>query len=729
MEVDALTYFYPEKDWKGEFGFDEFAYNFDNIGQYVSPALCAVRLEGVFDKDEEPIFKQIIDHNRLFPLRGEKSGYGTMPEFARFNIKKNGNIIQDYAICENGECYFYMPVPFTDRRKMVDFDFKVSDSEMQHFLVWYDAEGKVEELTIVSGKLDKDWQLETCVFHNQINEVLAEDNVNRLHLDTELIERIYRNEDMVSDSLSKEDKRIQNLMIVSPSSEIHISYDDKHKVAYKYESAQLCKVMFKTSEGETKTFSGSQEQIIKNIKEANIPVIDELLTNPFYNHPASVKRLDEGIDKVLMVMNHASTVKCKLEVEQANENASFVNPKNNEIKDFVIEVYKVKGGQANLPRSWDDNSRIKYESVDYGGGPDLTDAALIPLWRQYVDKKYFLKKCDGKIIFYPIPSLSLTNYAWDDRRRGVDNDAVMLHANTIGNEKVHYEVENEDVFDFYTHDEIDEVPEGSVLFVANHNSENGVKLKVTNGNGDDDENQVGLVNVHVFEPIHLKLCIVNVNCNTPRPVTNRWNYKKDHFIEILGQAGIIFDEIDDTKSILIDEEVFSDYERWDDDLKDFVLDNVIAKYAYGYGIKNYIDDEFLEKYREYAGYLRVYVVDKYLVDASNPQAMRLVTVLLDSQKPPFESVLLFKKSIDACDATESNPFAYALLRCLGLQPFANPDCNGDDKLAFKLGASTNMMDNSDCRYTLTSDQWLTLRKNAKVLLPQLQLAEDIAKSK
>lgn len=756
MEVDAMTYFYPGKGWKGEFGFDWFRMggkpdplvvdskgakegdSFDNIGLYVSPALCNIYLEGRFFKEGWPVYTQKIDHERLFPMRGENVGTDSDLQFARFNIKRNKEVIQEYALCENDECYYYVNIPFVNRRKMVDFDFWISDERIQHFLVWYDDEGKVEELTIVSGVIDKqasnggkpDWQLETRVFTNGIDEVLAEDNVELLHLDTKLIERIYKNEDMVSDSLSEGDEQIMNAVVACPTSEILVTYGDHRKVAYRYEAAQLCKVTYMSSDGNTaESFSGSQEQVINKVKEANIPVIDELLTNPFYNHPASVHQLDEESIEVKMLMMRSSTVKCKLEVEQVTENASYVDLEHNETKDFDIKVLKVIGGKASVPRGWD-NGRIRYEEVDYGGGADLTDGVLVPLWRQHVDHKYFVKHCDDKNIFYPIPSLALVNYSWSDKTRGLENDVATLQMHTLGDKKVKIVVDNEDALDIYLPEDSDAITEGTITLVANESSEKVVRLSVTDGDQEEDEDSVvGNMNVHVFSPIHMKICVVNVNFVNPRSGESLWNYKKDRFVEILGQAGIIFDEIDDSKSLSLEEKVFSGFERWDDNLGDFVIDRFIASHVYEKGLNNYIDEEFLNTYPEYTGYLRVYVLDKFLVDVGNEMMPRLVTALLDSDKPPLSSLTLFKRSIETSGITEGNPLARAMLRCLGLKPFADPDSNGDDKLGFQYGTSTNMMDGSEYRFTLTSGQWLTIRSNADTLRGRLQYAESKVKSK
>lgn len=713
-----MTYFSPGKDWKGEFGFDGFAYNFDHVGVYVSPTTCNVELKGLYSK-------------HLLPLGDGRTELEEEPKFARFNIKKNGEVVQDYALRENGECYFYVNVPFTSRWKVVDFDFWMSDDRIQHFFVSYDEEGRVEEMIVVLGVItqtdneeEPDCQCETGNFTNDINEVLSPENVERLNLDTELIKRIYRNEDMVSDSLKEGDERIKNAVVICPSNEITVIYKDRHKVIYKYEAAQLSKVTYwKSFSEETENFIGSQEEIVHKLSNTDLAVIDALLHNPFYNHPACVYRMDEAIAEVEMKMQLATSVKCTLEVEQVFENAAYVDLEHHEIKDFDIEVYKVLGGKANVPRGWE-NGKVRYETVDYGGGADLTGGALVPLWRQYVDKKYFVKQCDGRLIFYPAPSLALVNYAWIDKKRGLENDMVLLRTQTLGDKKVHFEVKNKNAFDFFTHDDLDEVPENTIALSANNASDYAVRLKVKDGDGDDDDNLVGMMDVKVFDPVGLKLCVVNVNFDKPRPFGKQWSYKNDRFLEILGQAGVIFNEIDDSKSLLLKEDIFSKFEAWNDTLYDNVLDYKKVVSDAEKDFYTSVDEIFLTKYPEYIGYFRVYLIDKCMADFSDSKRMRLVASLLGTDEPPYSSLLLFKRSIEACNATESNPLAYAMLRCLGLHPFASPENIGDGTLAFQCGTSTNMMDNTEHRHSLTLEQINIVHDVAVMLQSRLQSIAD-----
>ena len=116
------------------------------------------------------------------------------------------------------------------------------------------------------------------------------------------------------------------------------------------------------------------------------------------------------------------------------------------------------------------------------------------------------------------------------------------------------------------------------------------------------------------------------------------------------------------------------------------------------------------------------------LDNSNEKLPQYITSLLNDEELPSSSFVLFKRSIENSGAFESNPLAAALLRGMGLTPFASSNSIGDKLHAFELGTSTNMMDNTGCRYTLTSEQWMALRSKAGVLQGRLQFAESKAQS-
>lgn len=840
----CLTYFYPKDGWKGEYGFDWFrtgdkpkpqdvdskggkeASGFDNIGMYVSPGASNVYIRGKFPKGEKPSYTQSVHCNRGFLNRGEDiktdteskeaTGMGsdldvTFEELklAQFRIEENRNVVQKYALFENGEYYFYVNVPFVDRWKSVTFRFKKSEDCSQFYRIYYDADGKVNELNIESeieyqktdenGEPDTAYRTEEATFGPVKSEALRKDNVKRLRLDKKLIERIYKNEDMAGYALTGSDPRIHSVEIQCPSSEIRVAYNDGTEARYYYEAAQLCRFEYYQGEEQLHDFSGSQDRIIKKIRNNKVSVIDELLTNPFYNHPARVFMLDRGIEKVEVLMDQPRTVKCVLDVEKTTEETTLVDLEHGDTRNLAVEVFKVKGGKAKVPKAWL-NGKPDFQEVDYGTVMNYSEATLVPLWREYIDENFFTKKYEDKYVFYPVPTLALVKYERSDKRRGLKNDEVKLQVQTVGKfKKVKFVTENKKVVDTATFDGSTTKAEDSIEFVAKSPSEEVVRIWAKD---DKDNSVVGMMNVHVFKPIHLKICFVDISflwrvlddetyeqgtLINPRPGGSKWNYKKDRFLEILGQAGIIFDDIDDSKSMALEEqffmhshkgdlayhsdasyaefnlvapdmfemadkpedmkdlEYFSECEVWDDDLGDYVFDykktmDVYSdiygssslrlhkqddgKYqsASGIDLNTYLDRRFLKFYPEYAGYLRVYVLDKCMVDSDETFIPRHITTLLSFDDPIQSPVVVFRKSIEMCDATESNPLACALLRCLGLNLYADPDSMRDGKLGFKYGTSTNMMDSSEYRYTLTSEQWLTIRQNAEKMRKNLEQA-------
>ena len=850
--TECLTYFYPQEGWKGEFGFDWFrtgskpepleinskgdkeAENFDNIGVYISDAPTHVYLKGKFPKGEKPTFTQSENYERGFLLRGEdikadtesKKSTGMESDLdytfnelkiAQFRIEQNRDVVQKYALYEDGEYFYYVTIPFTSRRKTVTFKFKKSDDCTQRFVIFYDSEGKVEELSIKAeieyqttdknGEPDFGWRTEEGEFGPNKSEVLKKDVVKRLRIDKKLIERIYKNEDMVDIALTCGDKRIIESEVSCPSSEITITYADNSRTVYKYEAAQLSGVDVYQGDDLLHEYYGAQQRIIKNIKKEKVYAVDELLNNPFYNHPASIFMLDSDITVVEVSMSKPRTVKCKLEVEKTTEETNLVDLAHGDTRTLGVEVFKVTGGKAKVPRGWSGN-KPDYKEVDYGGCMKLSDSQLVPLWREYIFNKFFTKKYEDKFVFYPIPTLALVKYGWRDKKRDLKNDEVRLHVQTVGKfKKINFVTEDDDVVDTANFNGSTTKAEDDIKFVAEGASSKPVRIWAKD---DKDGNVVGMMNVHVFDPIHLKICFVDVsflwrvlddetykrgNLINPRPESRKWTYKKDRFLEILGQAGIIFDDIDDSKSMAVEEqyfmhshegglgyhseasysefnivnpeefeaadkpedlkdiEYFSECEKWDDTLGDYVFDykqtadafvDLFGTSAFRFGrqqdgsfatssseidLNTFIDKRFLKFYPEYAGYVRVYVLDKCMIDSENSMMPRHITSLLSFESPNNSPVVLFRRSIEACDADKSNPLACALLRSLGLNLYSDPDSMRDGELGFQYNTTTNMMDNSEYRFTLTPKQWIIIRRNAMNLAKILQNAELEAKSK
>jgi hypothetical protein len=126
----------------------------------------------------------------------------------------------------------------------------------------------------------------------------------------------------------------------------------------------------------------------------------------------------------------------------------------------------------------------------------------------------------------------------------------------------------------------------------------------------------------------------------------------------------------------------------------------------------YFDEKFLGFYPEYVDYIRVYVLDKYMIQEGDLEKT-IHHMSYDGYEGIFDSgVLLFRKSVELCDAKESNPLSNVLLRYLGL----TENFNNYKKWCYEYRTTSNVMDYSDYRYSLTATQWERMRDRAKELL-------------
>ena len=219
-----------------------------------------------------------------------------------------------------------------------------------------------------------------------------------------------------------------------------------------------------------------------------------------------------------------------------------------------------------------------------------------------------------------------------------------------------------------------------------------------------------------MEPIHLKICFVKVGyqfLSLHHAGSSLWSYQDDQYLEILGQAGIVFDDIVESSMDLEDIP-----QQWDSELMDEVLDDA------GIDLNAVLDERFLGVHPEFAGYYRVYILDRYKVERDPAGKRRFITHRLPSEKPISMPLVMYKKSIEAGDAKESNPLAHAILCNMGLSLLLDFDKDQAVKTELVKGTTTNATDGSDYRYTLSKDQWIILRMVAEELGKRLKATEQ-----
>ncbi len=735
MEVDCLSYFFPKNDWKGEYGFDWFRAgippkevinghgdpamsNFDNIGALASIDTATVHLKGLFSEESTVFYKREMDYasENAIDLPSEEQ------EFAKYYLQHTLSQSKWLVVQKGDEFYFYHPVPFVDRRKTVDFDLVHPQSQNKyHYHVDYDGKGKVELLCI--ARILEEKVAERYEFKEK-SELLEPSRLAQLEIDEKLVDRLFENADLIGGDPTLGDPRISEAVIAGSSSEIMITYFDGHQVTYEYQAAELCGVTFDGGQQKPCSFRGSSESVMERVKEAGLNVVEALLTCPFYCQPEQVHALDEGISEVNITMHNAHAVKCTLQIQKEADELYFADLEHNEIKPWPFEVLKVVGGKARIPDRIEDGE-VVFADAEFDAVSQKFEEQLVPLWVDYLSETLQMKEYQGKSVYYPIPMLSLVNYRYADKRNGLNNVFAELQVRTLGKFS---EL-------FFASSGADEKEKGFIISSTEKSSEL-LALYIKQGRlgmhlvkaVNQDAVEVGRLGVCIFEPIHLKICFVNVAFGSKGDLMTSsslrlegapgWSFRDDRFIEILGQPGVLFDEIVET-----DFEVEQVDELWDPNLKTHLMDTSKMDLC------TWLDEQFINAHPEFSGYYRVYVLDQYMTECHGRTRMSLITHLLSIKDPLFSPLVIFKKSIEAAGATLSNPLAHGLLRSLGVDLVVNTDKTSGIKLRLLKGTSTNVMDDTEIRYSLTIDQWFAIREKAQLLHEQLEEAQKQANKK
>ena len=73
MDVQSLTYFYPKKDWKGEYGYDVFAWdNIANVNVMVSQDPLSVSMKASYLLDGVASYEQDNSYDPTAPKESSK---------------------------------------------------------------------------------------------------------------------------------------------------------------------------------------------------------------------------------------------------------------------------------------------------------------------------------------------------------------------------------------------------------------------------------------------------------------------------------------------------------------------------------------------------------------------------------------------------------------------------------------------------------------------------------
>lgn len=494
------------------------------------------------------------------------------------------------------------------------------------------------------------------------------------------------------------------------TSEIVVKYFDGHCVTYNYQDTVLSGVTFKDSQETERVFYGSSEIVVSQVQEAGIKVINELLNCPFYCQIEQVHLLDEGICHIEINMKNAQSVKCHLLIQKEDIPLCFSDLGKNAGGLRAIELMKVMGGKAHVPVSKEHGEAV-FADIEFDAALQQFDESLVPLWRDSIDKGMLLVDNEEQVVLYPVPTLSMVKYHFGDKRNGLKNGVVSLQVQTVGVfEEIYFEyVDSDEIGNGKQLGSTKNAVETLTLF-----SKNAVEGPHLIRAYDSNKNETGRLNVFVFAPIHLKICFVKVGYHTVSLCPSGgfgWDYRDDQFIEIFGQAGVIFDDI--AESFM---ELEGVPEKWDPELKDDLVDD------YGMNLNSYLDCQFISTHPEYTGHYRVYILNSYKLGLKTSEKLHLIIHQVNVENPMLGGLVVFKKSIEAADAKRSNPLAHGLLSSMGLNLQVGYDKDNDVSIELLKGTTNNVMDQTEYRYSLTSNQWLAIRKKAAELRGQLDAA-------
>lgn len=834
-KTECLTYFYPMDGWKGEYGFDWFrlkskpdpeeinesgdkaAYSFENIGKVVADrsdeidySVSVAKKDSILDTKD---YTYAVDTDRRYSGSGvdvrtaarttdqitggdakvyiDNRGsvdihYGYEKyakdlneifgwnEFATHYYSLNNSTVVQPVFQRDGTFHHNKYIPFRNKEKWVKFTFTHEKTGKKfHYTCSYDADGKCYTMSIYQEY--EDGKDESVEFETK-KAALTKKVKEKWKTTEDLINKLWANQGITSSNLQK-DKRLSRVRVFSPTYTITGYRANGEWDMYYYEAAEIVSLVCKrkeNSEWKEFRFIGTADKIEKDVKKAGLSINFDMLYDPTWL-PSEMRNGDSSIIKTDCEMESASVVDYELEVEKEQDPVDFIDLSIDDVSQELLYKWKLTGFKAKDVPTWENGKFVKKDQEEkIEEQPDGEPIYLQPYWKDALDGHYHLFGYGDKVVFYPVPTLSLVDYAWRDKKRGLKNNKIELQVKTVGEfKKIYFEPDDDDIVDTAIGNGSTRKASDTVKLVAEGPSDKRHCILAKDKNG----KLVGQLDVYVYKPIHLKICFVKVGflerevgeSNSelqikglhPSPSGKssggkKWNFEDDKFIQIFGQAGIIFDDIAEdeitmeevlvnndnkirttfSKSELIsvygdeyqdklsdDLEFFFNVENWNDELGENVFDyDQIIKYNEYFleekGIipdspAKYIDDKFMNFHPEYVDYIRVYVLDKYMVQHDEILDVTLQHLSYEGYDDMWNrGILIFRKSIELCDAKESNPLSNALLRYLGL----TESFNEYRDFSYRYKTTSNVMDYSDYRYTLTVAQWDRMRLRAKQLL-------------
>lgn len=749
-EKKCVVKFWPKDGWKGEYGFDWFrtdddafkeevdnngtkaASYYDCIGKYTGGDLAEYVMDYHKDGDWAEKRKEVRKNmdDPLFPL-DDKSAL-----FATYYIVTNK--LQVPVIRDGNNFHYYYYVPDDAKDKKVRFHHRYQKKKQEYayyFDIDYENE-KVKRLFIY----DDDKQYIGSFGPGDKKKITDSSAYKDYRFDKNLIDRIYSHKNMIEPALTQDPKHFAAVS-VKPGSYKMLELvlkrgDDVVTQQLEFENLKLYhfKETVKKKSGDVKTtYSGvGYEKAKKKAREAGI---DEALLDPL-SPLGAVMDIDD-LDKATLSIRNAVAKK----------------------GDLRVEIETVNGEEV-IQAVW--------------GDTDEKDP-VTPYWKDYFEGRGFQYKLmsdpDQKMQYYFFPYLSLIEFERGDKRRGLKSEAEVQVTIDGEYEKIRFES---------SHDNLKVSPgkltsNGSIKvkvdgYVRTKESTEGFVEHTIKAYSEEDI-LVGQLNVVVFDmPNPLDMDFIHINLAGRRmdieeqsdtynftvtryqvqqkenTSSNAWSLKDEHFIEMLGQCGVIVRDMDDNLQYGMESEYVYEAKNEEggmemkNDLSAMEFDIVSGQDSFSDISEMYLDSQFsipmLERftntspspnegerafitdlilegrrptlpayldqrvvayYNELLEHMRVYLIDRHL-RGEDLDSHYFDGYVLPVQK---ESALVFQKSIEANDHKQANAVAHELLKSMELQSrFLNRN-----KFTFKAGSTTNVMDSSDVRYSLSYDQW------------------------
>ena len=600
-----------------------------------------------------------------------------------------------------------------------------------HYHIEYEK-GEVEEVII------SDEKSESITFKKSERKKAVSKNVmEKWHTSQDFVKRIWNNYNMDAESLPKDEKHIRDVHVDRGSyKRLEIEREEgpiRCIDIFEYECCKLIKLTHIKQEWNSKTeklepkkysYCGAYN-IVQGINKKNIKLDSNCLNNPYL----TVRTLSKNSQNVRVSATFAPAIPqrfklCKGQgVNKFGETCATILQAEGNV---VVMKYTPKGFVKSI------------EPVILR--PFTDDGFLHTYWDDlYVDGKKFVAKNflndnPPTLDWYYYPTLGLTGFGKrnEDWKKDV-KDQAELKLSILG--------------------KFDEIE----LFSSNEKNLQLSRKKIKSTRDDDltvtlkglcEPKEtitakskgvvVGRLDVSIIAPCFIKICFITVNCFKKKtdltidaadsllPGNRRWSLDSDsHYMDILAQGGCILTktgeglsinvlEVDQSRGILEDTSDdpsnCSRYMVWDEECGEnvFLFEGTTVG---GKSIAEFLDNRFLDEYPEYAGRVRVYILDKYMESIKNFEKENYADKsFFNGWVMPDMShvILLFKKSIEANGSFDSETLAHELGHLFGL----HHSFDNRETFTFKASTTTNVMDYNYRSHSLVPYQWKKINTHA-----------------